>query len=240
VSDAARDAAELGEKLTKVYQSSLGKKLLTGITGLALASFVLMHMVGNLLVFKGGQAYNRYAHWLEGLGPLLALIELGLLLIVVTHAALGIQIFWRRRQARPITYERYESAGSPSLQSFSSRSMILTGSVVAVFLVAHLLSFKFGPYYSTVLPNGESARDLSRLVIQSFQRPSYAFGYTAVMVLLGLHLRHGLWSALQSLGVMSRGLKSLVYALSALVAVLIALGFLVLPQAIYWGWVGSL
>lgn len=238
MSDAARGAAELGEKLVKVYQSSLGKKLLTGITGLALATFVVMHMVGNLLVFSGGQAYNRYGHWVEGLGPLLAVVELLLLLVVITHTVLGIQIFLRRRSARPVAYERYESVGRPSLQSFSSRSMILTGSVVAVFLVLHLQSFKFGPYYTTVLPNGESARDLSRLVIQAFQRPSYAFGYTAVVLLLGLHLRHGLWSALQSLGVMSRGLKSLVYALSALVAVLIALGFLVLPQAIYWGWVG--
>ncbi len=225
------------------FASPVGKKILTGITGLGLTIFVLVHMSGNLtLLFRGRDAYNAYSHFLISLGPLLYAIELGLAAFFIIHAVLGVRIFIGKRMARSSDYYLYRSAGAPSLQSFSSRSMIVTGSVLLVFLVIHLASFKFGPggpgnadpaYLTTV--DGVEMRDLAKLVIEKFQNPLYAFGYTAVMVLLGFHLRHGVWSALQSLGAMRPRWTPLIYGLGGFLALLIAVGFIVVPLWIYFG-----
>lgn len=223
-------------KLLRIYRSPLGKKLITGITGLGLSLFAIAHMVGNLLLFLSRDAYNTYAYLLERSGPLLYGVELVLLVAVLFHAGLGIEIFVGRLKARRQGYQRYASAGKPSYQTLSSRTMIVTGSVLAVFLVTHLITFKYGPYYTTTL-GSETVRDLSQLVIEKFHNLAYVLGYTAVVALLGFHLRHGLWSAVQSVGLLHRGVRPLVFALGTLVATAIALGFMVLPWAIYGGWV---
>ena len=223
--------------LLRFYRSSLGKKLITGGTGLALAAFVLAHMAGNLLLFTGRDAYNAYARLIESLGVAFYAVELALLGVLLLHAAVGIEIFWRRRQARPVGYSTYQSVGSPSYQSLSSRTMIVTGTVMALFLVFHLRTFKFGTYYTTQL-GGDTVRDLARLVIEDFHQLPYVVGYSLIVLLLGVHLRHGLWSALQSLGLLHRGIRPLVYGASAAVAGGLAAGFLLLPWAIYLGLVG--
>ena len=222
-------------------RSPIGKKLITGITGLGLVVFVLMHMSGNLAMFSGSEAYNEYAHFLMSLGPVLYVIEAGLVAFFLFHIVNGIQIWLGKRKARPIGYDTYKSAGKPSQQSAASRSMIITGSILGIFLVIHIISFKFGPggpgnadlaYVTTV--DGVEMRDLSKLVIEKFSSPLYAFGYSFVMVLLMAHLRHGIWSALQSLGAMRPSLTPLVYGIGAVLGVLIGLGFIALPLAIYF------
>lgn len=221
--------------ILKLYTSPVGKKLITGITGLGLAAFMVIHMAGNLLLlFVGRDAYNLYAFYLERLGPVFWTIELALLGVFLLHAATGVYIFINSRQARPVSYATYASRGKPSLQSLSSRTMILTGSVLGTFLVIHLLNFKFGPYYVTEL-SGREVRDIAQLVIEKFQYPSYVFSYIAVVTLLGFHLRHGLWSALQSIGLMGKAVRLLTYGISFGLAIAIAAGFLALPLAIYVG-----
>ena len=120
--------------------------------------------------------------------------------------------------------------------------MAITGIILLVFLVIHLWSFKFGPggpgnpdpaYVTTV--DGVEMRDLAKLVYEKFSHASYAFGYTAVMLLLALHLRHGIWSAFQSLGAMRPSLKGTVYVAGAVLGLLIAVGFIAAPLAIYFG-----
>ncbi|MEO1069092.1 MAG: succinate dehydrogenase, partial [Cyanobacteria bacterium J06638_6] len=134
----------------------------------------------------------------------------------------------------PQGYSSYQSAGGTSYQTLSSRTMIITGAVMAVFLVTHLLTFKFGPYYTTEL-GGETVRDLARLVIEKFRQLPYVMGYSAILVLLGSHLRHGLWSALQSIGLLNARTRPVVYGASAVMGMGIAIGFLLLPWAIYLG-----
>ncbi|HEY9887955.1 MAG TPA: succinate dehydrogenase cytochrome b subunit [Candidatus Obscuribacterales bacterium] len=219
--------------LLQFYTSPIGKKLITGVTGLALATFVGVHLGGNLLLLAGHDAYNAYAHHLEALGPLLWLVEAVLVGVVLLHGAAGIHIFVGRRRARPDGYATYASKGSPSLQSLSSRTMIVTGLVLGTFVVIHLVNFKFGPRYTTQV-EGETVRDLARLVVERFHRPADAFGYSGVMVLLGVHLRHGLWSALQSLGAMAQPVRLTLYGLSLALAIAIATGFIALPLAIYF------
>jgi succinate dehydrogenase / fumarate reductase cytochrome b subunit len=219
--------------LLQFYHSPIGKKLITGVTGLGLVTFVLVHMVGNLLLFAGHDAYNAYAHHLESLGPLLWTVETVLAAVFVIHAIAGIHISIGRFRARPEGYATYASKGDPSLQSLSSRTMIVTGGVMAAFLVIHLLNFKFGTRYGTQV-DGQSVRDLARLVLEKFQQPAYAFGYSGVMVLLGLHLRHGIWSALQSLGMMAKPVKLGIYGASLALGVAIAAGFIIMPLAVYF------
>ncbi|MFM2314175.1 MAG: hypothetical protein RLZZ04_3451 [Cyanobacteriota bacterium] len=219
-------------KLINFYTSPVGKKIITGITGLGLSLFVLVHMVGNLTLFTGSTAYNQLAHVIDSLGILLYLIEFSLLAIAILHAVIGITIRLNTLKARPVNYTQLKSVGAPSKQSLSSRSMLLTGMVLLVFLVLHLGTFKFGTYYSTVI-NGVEMRDLSSLVIEKFKNPAYAFGYTAVMIMLAVHLRHGIWSAWQSVGLLNSKISPVVYAIALIFAILIAVGFIALPVAIY-------
>ena len=223
--------------------SPIGKKLITGITGLGLTIFVLMHMIGNLSMFSGDDAYNEYAHFLASLGPLLYAVEAGLVLFFLAHAVNGIKIWMGKRKARPQGYAVYKSAGSPSMQSSSSRSMIITGIILLVFTVFHLISFKFGPggpgnadaaYLTTV--DGVEMRDLAKLVREKFALPWYTIGYTAIMLLLVTHLRHGVWSALQSLGAMRPSLSPAVYTIGGLLGLGIGVGFIVMPLALFFGW----
>ena len=226
------------KQLLGALQSPIGKKLITGITGLALTGFVIAHMAGNLSYFSDDpQAYNKYGHFLLSLGVLFYLIEIALLLFFVFHIVTGIQIWLGKRKARGVNYERYKSAGKPSLQSLSSRSMIITGLILLVFLVVHLWSFKYGPGIEegyVVNIEGEQVRDLKTLLEEKFSHASYAFGYPLVMLLLAFHLRHGIWSALQSLGAMRPRLTPVVYTLGGLIGLGIALGFLVLPLYIFF------
>ncbi|MEM1243073.1 MAG: succinate dehydrogenase cytochrome b subunit [Cyanobacteria bacterium P01_H01_bin.26] len=219
-------------RLLMLYQSAIGKKLITGVSGLALATFVIIHMVGNLVLLVSANGYNQYGHYLELLSPLVWLIDLVLLGLVVVHSWMGINIFLGRLRSRPQAYTTYASAGKPSYQTLSSRTMIVTGLVLGSFLVWHLLTFKFGIRYTAP---GSDVRDLARLVIETFQQPLYVLSYTAVIAMLASHLRHGLWSALQSLGALHAGIRPIAYAISFVLAVGIALGFIVLPLGIYFG-----
>ena len=228
--------------LSTHLKSPIGKKLITGITGLGLVIFVLMHMIGNLSMFSGDDAYNEYAHFLASLGPLLYTIEIGLLIFFLAHVVTGIRIWNGKRKARPQRYAVYKSAGAPSLQSSSSRSMAITGVILLVFTIFHLISFKFGPggpgnadaSYLTVI-DGVEMRDLALLVREKFATVWYTFGYTAIMLLLIVHLRHGVWSALQSLGAMRPSLTPVIYTLGGLIGLGIGLGFIVMPLAIFFG-----
>ncbi len=231
--------AKTGSRFKALFTSPIGRKLLTGITGLGLTIFVIIHMLGNLTFFSANpNAYNLYSEALMSLGPLLYAVELGLVAFVLIHIYLGTKIYLGKRAARPIDYSDYRSAGDPSKQTLSSRSMIVTGIILLGFLVFHVSSFKYGPgmaegYVVTV--DGVAIRDLKRLMIEKFSHPLYAFGYPAVMILLGFHLRHGIWSALQSLGAMNPRLSPVIYTVGGLLAGAIAAGFLILPLWIFFG-----
>ena len=216
------------------YNSSLGKKIITGVTGLGLTLFVLFHAIANLVILDDRNTYNQLGHWLNNLSFLYYAVELVLLAAVIFHSVVGINIRLRARRSRPDSYDRLESAGKPSKQTISSRSMAITGIILVGFLIWHLWSFKYGAYYTTVV-DGVVVRDLSRLVIEKFHNPVYAFGYLALISFLGIHLRHGIWSAWQSLGVLSSSNSSFVYRLSFILAIAITLSFVTIPLTIYFG-----
>lgn len=221
-------------KLLEALQSQVGRKILTGVTGVALTLFVIVHLIGNLTLFGSPEAFNAYAYFLESQGILLIIAEIGLIAVVGVHAWIGISIWWNRRRARPVKYAVYSSKGGPSRQTLSSRTMAFTGVVLLLFIVIHVRTFKFGDAAMVELSSGELARDLKTLVIDTFMNPFWAFGYTFVMILLGVHLGHGLWSSLTSLTMRSRGMSAMVYTAGTVTAFLLAVGFLSIPLYIFF------
>lgn len=220
--------------IVKALQSQVGRKILTGLTGLLLVFFTIFHLAGNLAVFGEPDAMNAYSKFLHDLGPLLWVARIGLLILFVVHAWIGISIWLKKRKARPQDYKVYSSKGGASKQSLSSRSMAFTGFVLLLFVVVHINTFALGDT-GEVLIDGETTHDIKTLVIDTFQNPIYAFGYAIVMILLGTHLGHGIWSAFTSLTVKSKQASALIYTIGVIAAVLLALGFLVIPLYIYFG-----
>lgn len=219
--------------LLQALQSQVGRKILSGVTGVGLMVFIIGHLAGNLTLFGNAEAFNEYTLGLESLGWLLYLVEAVLAIGFLLHAFVGISIWLKRRRARPEGYKVYQSRGGPSHNSWASRSMIFTGVVLLVFLVFHLDSFKFAET-GTVMLDGEQARNLKALVIEKFQTPLYAFGYTFVMILLGLHLKHGFWSALTSLTIKRNRFSGVIHIIGILFAFLMAVGFIFIPLYIYF------
>ena len=224
--------------LRKALWSSVGKKVLMAVTGLGMIVFLVAHLLGNLTLLTGNaESYNAYSHFLLSLGPLLYAIEIGLVLFLVVHAVDGVAVWLDKRKARPEGYAERAAAGGPSRMTLASRTMIWTGAVILVFTFVHLRTFKYGPgmeqgYVTTV--NGVRMRDLYRLVVERFGHPGYVSFYVASMLLLGLHLRHGLWSAFQSLGVDHPRWTPLIWVAGALAAAVPALGYLAIPVWMYF------
>jgi succinate dehydrogenase / fumarate reductase, cytochrome b subunit len=218
--------------------SSVGKKVIVAITGLLLFGFVIVHLLGNLTLFipDGGRALNEYAHFLEHLahGWLVYVFEVGLVAAFLVHAAFAIRAAWLdKRRARPRRYALVRDAGGKSRKTLASRSMILTGPIILIFVVLHVRMFKFADH-PPVTYGGVEMRDYYSVVVEAFKTPWIVIAYMAVMALLGLHLWHGVWSAFQSLGWNSdRHVKSLT-RLSIAAAVVLGAGFLALPPYIYF------
>lgn len=215
----------------RLFSSSIGSKFLIAFTGLCLTAFLAAHLGGNLLFLAGPEAFNHYSHRLVS-NPLVYLAEAGLLAVFLAHVFRTAWNFAENLSARPARYavRRWARSKNPaSRKSVASTTMILSGIVTLVFVVTHLSTFKFGPYYAA--PSGE--RDLYRLQLEVFSDPAYAGFYVACMAILFFHLWHGVASAAQSFGLDSpRWTPRIIWAGRALSLVL-AGGFLVLPIYTY-------
>lgn len=217
--------------------SSVGKKLITGLTGLLLSGFVVVHLIGNLTLLIGGDAFNHYAHFLESLlhGWFIVVFEVGLIAILLSHAIAAVWVaLLDKRRARPVGYRKQGNAGGASRKSLSSRSMIVTGPLILIFIVLHVRMFKFGPAAHIPIPGGGEMRDIYALVVASFKSGWITAYYVAMMSILGLHLWHGIWSAFQSLGWTNDRILNPLRGAGIAFALLLAIGFLFLPIYIYF------
>jgi succinate dehydrogenase / fumarate reductase cytochrome b subunit len=224
--------------INKVFASTVGRKFIMSLTGLGLGFFIVGHLVGNLqLLIPGGEMFNLYAHKLNSLGPLLLVIELGLAAVVLLHAVVGIVLWKTSADARDAGYALAQSKGGESRWNLSSRHMLVLGLGLLVFIVIHVAQFKYWAFHTgevfTTTIDGEEVHDLYRLVYTTFQNPAWVAFYMAVMVFLGFHLRHGIWSMLQSIGAMPTVYSNLLYVASAVIGTALALGFFILPIYLY-------
>lgn len=213
------------------FSSTVGSKILIGLTGLLLFGFLIGHLAGNLTLLVGASAFNAYAYKLESLIPLLYLAEVGLIAIFLVHVYKTLANYRRNSAARPAAYAEKKWAGHTSRKTWSSTTMALTGLFILFFVVTHIRTFKYGAYY---VDPATGHRDLYRLVAEVYQNPLYVGFYVAAMVLIGMHLNHGISSAAQSLGLSNqRFARSLVLG-GRVLAVLIAGGFAILPLFMYF------
>jgi succinate dehydrogenase / fumarate reductase cytochrome b subunit len=214
------------------FSSTVGTKILIAITGLALFLFLVGHLTGNMLLFVGPEAFNAYSHALIS-NPLIYVVEAGLVAIFLLHVFKAVTNWARNRGARPAGYAEKKWAGHTSRKSVASSTMIYTGVVTFAFVVFHLVTFKYGPWYTTMGKEGE-VRDLYRLTVEVFQSPVMVVFYVASMILIFLHLRHGLSSALQSLGVNHPRYNGAITKAGIALAILIGGGFATIPLAIFF------
>ena len=208
----------------RVFGSSVGTKLLIGVTGLALFLYLIIHVVGNLIVFLGPSAFNKYAYTLERNTMLLGIVEIGLLLVFLIHIYKTVTMYVANRRARPVGYVKKRWAGPPSRKSLASSTMIVSGLWLLAFLIIHVKAFRFSVDY----PWPAGGRDLYRLELENLASPLMLAFYAISMIVVGSHLWHGVSSAFQSLGADQPRWTPRVLVFGKAMAVLIAGAFIVI------------
>ena len=216
--------------IASYLSSSIGRKWIVALTGLALFGFVVGHLVGNLQVFIGPEPLNRYAFFLQNLGELLWVIRLGLLGMLVAHIFFTIQLRLESRAARPVGY----AVTNRRATTFPARMMMLSGLMVLCFVIFHLLHFtaqKIDPSYLT-LHDEKGRHDVYRMMILGFSNPLASGFYIVAVGLLAMHLNHGIGSLFQTLGLNSAKLRPLWEKGGVAFSWLIFLGYAAIPVAV--------
>lgn len=210
--------------LCSFLNSSVGKKQIMALTGLGLIGFLLGHLAGNMLLFVGADAFNFYGHKLTS-NPLIYVAEAGLLAMFLTHIGLAFKLVLENNAARPQKYYMKSKTGRGS--TFASSTMPYTGLIILVFVISHLMHFKYGAYYTTIV-DGVEMRDLYRVVIEYFRNPIWVGWYVFAMLALGLHLSHGFQSTFQSLGINHPKYTPIIKKIGCGLCAIISIGFSVL------------
>jgi succinate dehydrogenase / fumarate reductase cytochrome b subunit len=226
------------KQLIYVPKTSIGTKVLMALTGLGLLTFVFFHMVGNLQVYRGADALNRYAEALREAPVLLWTARIGLLAVFLAHIVEGVRLKLVNRAARPVGYLYEDTVRA----SYASRSMMLTGAVILAFVIYHLLHFTFGviaPDHFDRL-DAQGRRDVYSMVIHGFRHPLIALTYIVAQGFLGMHLFHGASSLFHSLGLRHPRYDRAVYWYGVLVSLTIVAGNISIPLAVWLGWIAPL
>jgi len=202
-------------RIVNIIRSSIGQKTIMAITGLLLGLFLFSHLLGNATAFWGRPAFDAYVARLHSLGPIIPVFETILLVVFLVHIIFGLALFVQNLKARPHRYEVTNSAGGRTL---GSRTMPYTGSVILIFLLAHLRTFHFT----------ESA-SVSSLVHDSFSQPMSAAFYLFCLTALGFHVGHGFWSIFQSLGLNPPAYDVFISRMALVISITITISFMMIP-----------
>lgn len=209
--------------VTRIFTTSIGKKQLMALTGLLFLLFLTAHLLGNLSVYGGIKAFDSYAEHLHALGKLLVVAEVGLAVALFIHVLLAVILFFENRKARPIKYAVDKSGGGG--RTLSSRTMPYTGLLILAFVGFHLATFS----HHIV---DQSHRTIFQIAAGVFANKFYLAIYLAAMVIVGLHVRHGLWSAFQTIGANHPKYMPFIELVSIIFAIVVAVGFGSLPLVI--------
>ena len=209
--------------LANFYRSSIGKKILMGLTGVFLCLYLIVHLGGNLLLLRqdGGAAFDTYAEILPGL-LIIRIIEIFLFAVFIGHIASGTYLWIANRRARGGV--RYEVNKPQENSSLFSRTMFLTGSIVFIFLVVHMKDF-----WVTSRFYHEENPSMYAVAAREFSNPLYSSFYIVAIVLLAFHLRHGFQSMFQTFGLRTAKYAGLINLVGIVFWLLIPAGFAVIP-----------
>jgi succinate dehydrogenase / fumarate reductase cytochrome b subunit len=222
--------------LLRLYRSTIGKKAIMAVTGLILVAFVIGHMAGNLQVFLGAAKINGYSAFLKSTGELLWMVRLGLLIAVLLHILMAWQLTQIKKRARPVAYDMRE----PQVSTFAARSMRWGGVLLLAFIVFHILHFTTGTVFPLAsrpdpLYPAFSPTDVYGNVISAFHTPWVVAVYVVAMWFLMLHLFHGAWSSVRTLGLTKPSAHPLHRRIATAIALVVWLGFTVVPIAVFFG-----
>jgi succinate dehydrogenase / fumarate reductase cytochrome b subunit len=220
------------------FTSTLGKKFVMAVTGAVLFLFVAGHLVGNLQIFLGPEAINRYGHFLQSNVELIWPVRLSLLLMVGLHLWSATALTRENRAARPVPYAHWQ----PTAASYASQTMLMSGLIVAAFILYHLLHYTAqvpalnltGQDFHT-LTDAEGRHDVYRMMITGFSRPLVSLFYLVAIGLLCLHLSHGVGAMFQSLGLKNHAYETVINLAAKGVAAAIFLGYSSIPIAVLCG-----
>jgi succinate dehydrogenase / fumarate reductase cytochrome b subunit len=214
-------------RLQLFWRSSVGKKVVMAITGLVMLLYLITHVLANLLVFQGPTRINAYSAFLHGTGGALWVARLVLLAALVLHVIAAVQLAGRRQEARPIGY----AAGrEPQVSTFAARTIRWGGALILAFLIYHILHFTIGSAHPDFVEG-----DPYHNVTTGFRNPIVVIVYLVAMAAVGLHLYHGVWSSGRSLGISAPSRNPLRRTVAVVLALMIWLGFTVIPIAVYAG-----
>ena len=203
--------------LTGTIWTSLGKKLLMAVTGLCFCVFLTTHLLGNLTLYAGKDAFNSYAAHLHALGPVITVFEWGLLVFALVHVGTGLLLFYQNFRSRPVRYAVNKQGGGRTL---GSGTMPYTGVILLGFVIVHLMNFHFVDKTHT---------SIFEIVSGAFSKPGYVVVYTFAMIVAAVHVSHGLWSAFQTLGANHPKYTPLLRGLSLVFSVVVGIGFGFIP-----------
>jgi succinate dehydrogenase / fumarate reductase, cytochrome b subunit len=225
-------------RLLLLWNSVIGKKVVMAVTGAVLILFVIAHMVGNLKIFSGPEEINAYSRFLRevgwpelGYGQLLWIVRIVLFVCVILHIVAATQLTILNRQARPVGYETRKNVET----SWGALTMRWGGVLLAVFVVFHLFHFTGGMV--GFQPGQFEHLMVYQNVVAGFQVVPISLFYILAMGALCLHLDHGIWSMLQTLGWVNLYNTKTLRVLSRIVALLIFAGFISVPISVLAGWV---
>jgi succinate dehydrogenase / fumarate reductase cytochrome b subunit len=237
MTDITADAKAAPNRLLALWNSVIGKKVVMAVTGAVLILFVIAHMVGNLKIFSGPEEINAYSRFLRevgwpelGYGQLLWIVRSVLLICVILHIVAATQLTLLNRQARRVDYETRKNVET----SWGALTMRWGGVLLAVFIVFHLFHFTGGMV--GFQPGQFEHLMVYQNVVAGFQVLPISLFYIIAMGALCLHLDHGIWSMLQTLGWVNLDNTKSLRTISRIVAVIIFAGFISVPISVLAGW----
>lgn len=217
------------------YRSTIGKKIIMGVTGLIGIGFLILHMAGNLQAFVSADKINTYGAFLHGAaGELTWALRVVLIVAVVLHVLMAYQLTMRSRAARPIGYQQR----SPQVSTLASRTMKWGGVLLLLFIVFHILHFTtetIDPGRMRGMLDVHGNRDVYGNIVASFHVWWVSAFYIVAMIFLGLHLYHGAWSSMRTLGYAQASPNPLHRRIAAGVAIIVWAGFTLVPVAVIVG-----
>jgi succinate dehydrogenase / fumarate reductase cytochrome b subunit len=221
-------------RVLSLYRSSVGKKILMAVTGIIFVSFVLVHMYGNLKAFYGPEYFNHYAEFFREMGApifahghLLWIMRITLLLAVGIHMLMAFQLWWGANKARPV---KYAKGLKPEESTYASRTIRWGGVIIITFVIYHLLHFTVGTVHPRFV-RGDAYGNL----VAGFQSIPVVIVYGIAMCALCLHLYHGVWSAMQTLGASHPRYNKYRRPVALTVAGIILFGFMAIPVSVITG-----
>ena len=210
------------------WDSTVGKKIVMAVTGAIGLGYLIAHVMGNLLVFRGAAKIDAYAGFLKSNLGLLWAARAILLVAVIAHIVAAFQLARISQKSRPIAYKRWRPVGS----DFASRTMRWTGPIVGIFIVYHLLHFTLG----TVHPDFHEGQVYHNVTTGFRVWYVSAFYIVAMLALFG-HLYHGAWSMFQSVGLNHPKYNRLVRTLATIITIVVVVGFISIPVAVLLGFI---